>query len=146
MPFGNLTCLFLELLPPPSPPLGHGGPFSVLWVLLRGNGFLQQHPPWLGKRLAVRPLSCGRGYHWLGQPCAVLPWGRGSVGAIALLQRVEICIITPQRHAEIPLGRLDLFKVSFVVGFYANQRPLVFPRQQPRGVGADSLALAGFAV
>lgn len=41
----------------------------------------------------------------------------------------------PQSHAEIPSGRLDFYKVSFVVGFCLSQHFLGFPDHSLEGLG-----------
>lgn len=78
MPF-NIMCLLPDLLPPPS----HGGPTSVLWVLLERGGFSSSvlHS-WESQALTVLPFLHQRGLHPLIQLRAVLPWGRDSTGKV----------------------------------------------------------------
>lgn len=78
MPF-NIMCFFPDLLSP----LSHGGPTSVLWVLLETGGFSSSvlHS-WESQTLTVLPFLHQRGLHPLIQLRAVLPWGRDSTGKV----------------------------------------------------------------
>ena len=99
-----LTCLFPNLLPPPS----HGSTVSILWVLEKRNGLLQQHPVQLGKLGMHSPLSLSPAgevvSHWLIQLCAVTPWGMSSAGKVHLtLSNASKLLFAP---TEIETGSL----------------------------------------
>lgn len=121
MPF-NIMCFFPDLLSP----LSHGGPTSVLWVLLETGGFSSSvlHS-WESQTLTVLPFLHQRGLHPLIQLRAVLPWGRDSTG------KVLFSVSSVSKHGfffvcfffftsgvlEQPTLRLDFYKVSLICGF-----------------------------
>ena len=112
-----LICLFPDLLFPSS----HGGPASVLWVLLERNEFLQQCAAQLGQLSTHSTLSfssCGRGHHWLVQPQAVSPWeGQQWKSSSYSFQCIQICnFFSPIVCWNLPSGRLDFYKVSLAHG------------------------------
>lgn len=81
MPFDILLCLFPALPTTPS----HGGPASVLWVLLERNGFLRILHNWsIWVLIHYSPFFCERGHCQLVQFCSVWLWRRNNAGKVSL--------------------------------------------------------------
>lgn len=79
----SLICLFPDLLPPPC----HGGPTSILLVLLEGSGFLQLCPEHCNSQAITdcSPLPLPERSVLLESSPVQFPWVRAALGTFLLL-------------------------------------------------------------
>ena len=114
----SMPCDILICLLPNLPPASHGGPASVLWVLLERNGFLQQHLTQQGQLGRNSPLlfPLQRGCCQIVQPHAMSCWGRVNADKVSLT--LSVCpnsfvwvYFLLQWHLESPFVRAGFLQI-----------------------------------